>query len=80
MDIMWLIVTALFLDADNMFVMLMVNESDGIIFPEDVGTINVTISLSGPRIVNTTVQLSVSSNQATGIVRSIVVCFFMALW
>lgn len=31
------------------------------VYPEDVGTVNMTISLSGPRATNTTVRLTIDS-------------------
>lgn len=37
-----------------------------VLFSEDVGTIDVAITLSGPRMGITEVQLSISSDDATG--------------
>lgn len=45
------------------------NALEILIFSEDVGAIDVVITLSGPRIWNTTVQLSISNNDATGILQ-----------
>ncbi len=61
-----LMLRILFSDGDGKTVLVTVDTKTAMIFPEDVGTINVTVSLSGPRLETTTVMLSISSFQATG--------------
>ena len=51
---------------DKMLQLSVSDRVDGIIFAEGVGTINITLSLSGPRTGNTTVKLSITGHQATG--------------
>ena len=50
----------------DLSVRLSVNNQVTVVFPEDVGTIDVAVNLSGPRTENTTVHISISNSDATG--------------
>ena len=45
------------------------NTQQIVVLSEDVGTVEVVVSLSGPRVEETRVQLSISNNDSTGIAK-----------
>lgn len=55
---------------DPQTVLLAVNGSGFVLYPEDIGTIDIVITLSGPRLGNTKVTLTLWSSSATGVLHN----------